>query len=500
MARWCCPASTPTSTRNPGTTSPAARRRRPRDARARHRPSAIRHAGAAARASASRAPRCGGLAPTRAAHGREAAASRRRCGPPPRPTNGATLAGPRASDRRRARSQTCRVIAAANAEEEALAIAVALREALEDAGQDRRAGDARPRARAPRAGRARALERRGRRFRRRRARRYARRRVRAACRRGRARRARAGHAAGAAQASAAAARRGRRRASRTRSRRSSRRCCAARARSPAPPGSRMRSRRSATISTKLHRADPRTRLTPGPVAERRRSGRRRSPTALKPLEAWRGRKQPLADLRRRASRRSSRRCRSERRGDGVAFAGPDGSALAQRVRGDRRQRARRRRGLPRRTIPTCSAPSSPKSPVRRPDRPGVRVRIYGLLEARLQRIDRVVLGGLVEGVWPPETRSDPWLSRPMRRELGLDLPERRISLIGARLRADARRARGRARLSRQARGRADGAVALRAAAGGGRGRDALGGGAAARRALSRHGRASSTAPTPSRGR
>jgi ATP-dependent helicase/nuclease subunit B len=66
--------------------------------------------------------------------------------------------------------------------------------------------------------------------------------------------------------------------------------------------------------------------------------------------------------------------------------------------------------------------------VRRPGLPGVRVRIYGPLEARLQSIDRVVLGGLVEGVWPPETRSDPWLSRPMRHALGLDLPERRISL------------------------------------------------------------------------
>lgn len=60
--------------------------------------------------------------------------------------------------------------------------------------------------------------------------------------------------------------------------------------------------------------------------------------------------------------------------------------------------------------------------------PGVRIRIYGLLEARLQTVDRVVLGSLVEGVWPPETRSDPWLSRPMRQTLGLDLPERRISL------------------------------------------------------------------------
>ena len=66
--------------------------------------------------------------------------------------------------------------------------------------------------------------------------------------------------------------------------------------------------------------------------------------------------------------------------------------------------------------------------VRRPEQPGVRVRIYGPLEARLQHVDRVVLGGLVEGTWPPETRPDPWLSRPMRHTLGLDLPERRISL------------------------------------------------------------------------
>jgi ATP-dependent helicase/nuclease subunit B len=65
--------------------------------------------------------------------------------------------------------------------------------------------------------------------------------------------------------------------------------------------------------------------------------------------------------------------------------------------------------------------------VRRPEG-NVRVRIYGPLEARLQSVDRVVLGGLVEGVWPPETRPDPWLSRPMRHALGLDLPERRIGL------------------------------------------------------------------------
>jgi ATP-dependent helicase/nuclease subunit B len=66
-------------------------------------------------------------------------------------------------------------------------------------------------------------------------------------------------------------------------------------------------------------------------------------------------------------------------------------------------------------------------PVRPPEM-DVRVRIFGPLEARLQSIDRVVLGGLVESVWPPEAHGDPWLSRPMRRSLGLDLPERRIGL------------------------------------------------------------------------
>lgn len=56
------------------------------------------------------------------------------------------------------------------------------------------------------------------------------------------------------------------------------------------------------------------------------------------------------------------------------------------------------------------------------------LRIYGLLEARLTQHDRVILGGLIEGTWPPAPRIDPWLSRPMRYQLGLDLPERRIGL------------------------------------------------------------------------
>jgi ATP-dependent helicase/nuclease subunit B len=66
--------------------------------------------------------------------------------------------------------------------------------------------------------------------------------------------------------------------------------------------------------------------------------------------------------------------------------------------------------------------------VRRPERPGALLQIYGPLESRLMQADRVIVGGLIEGVWPPAPRIDPWLSRPMRHELGLDLPERRIGL------------------------------------------------------------------------
>jgi ATP-dependent helicase/nuclease subunit B len=66
--------------------------------------------------------------------------------------------------------------------------------------------------------------------------------------------------------------------------------------------------------------------------------------------------------------------------------------------------------------------------VRRPEAANVHLKIYGPLEARLTQSDRVIVGGLVEGVWPPTPRVDPWLSRPMRHELGLDLPERRIGL------------------------------------------------------------------------
>ncbi len=48
-----------------------------------------------------------------------------------------------------------------------------------------------------------------------------------------------------------------------------------------------------------------------------------------------------------------------------------------------------------------------------------RLAILGPLEARLERFDRTILGGLNEGTWPAVPPADPWMSRPMRQAFGL---------------------------------------------------------------------------------
>lgn len=57
-----------------------------------------------------------------------------------------------------------------------------------------------------------------------------------------------------------------------------------------------------------------------------------------------------------------------------------------------------------------------------------RIAIWGPLEARLQRRDLMILGGLNEGVWPAPPAEDPFLSRPMRAKLGLPPLDARIGL------------------------------------------------------------------------
>ncbi len=58
-----------------------------------------------------------------------------------------------------------------------------------------------------------------------------------------------------------------------------------------------------------------------------------------------------------------------------------------------------------------------------------RLKILGPIEARFNRFDTVIIGGLNEGVWPTATAADPWMSRPMKKDFGLPLPEVNIGVL-----------------------------------------------------------------------
>lgn len=66
--------------------------------------------------------------------------------------------------------------------------------------------------------------------------------------------------------------------------------------------------------------------------------------------------------------------------------------------------------------------------VRPPQGGHPRLAILGQLEARLQTADLMILSGLNEGVWPALPAPDPWLAPRIRAELGLPGLERRIGL------------------------------------------------------------------------
>lgn len=60
--------------------------------------------------------------------------------------------------------------------------------------------------------------------------------------------------------------------------------------------------------------------------------------------------------------------------------------------------------------------------------PHPTMQIIGPIEARSVQADLVILAGLNEGTWPGAVAHDPWLNRPMRQQVGLLSPERRIGL------------------------------------------------------------------------
>ena len=55
-----------------------------------------------------------------------------------------------------------------------------------------------------------------------------------------------------------------------------------------------------------------------------------------------------------------------------------------------------------------------------------RIAIWGALEARLMSVDTLVIGGLNEGSWPRRAEADRFMSRLMKSGLDLEPPERRI--------------------------------------------------------------------------
>jgi ATP-dependent helicase/nuclease subunit B len=59
----------------------------------------------------------------------------------------------------------------------------------------------------------------------------------------------------------------------------------------------------------------------------------------------------------------------------------------------------------------------------RDDTEHLRIFVWGLLEARLQSAELIVLGGLTESVWPPFADPGAWMNRAMRTLVGLPSPE-----------------------------------------------------------------------------
>jgi ATP-dependent helicase/nuclease subunit B len=195
---------------------------------------------------------------------------------------------------------------------------------------------------------------------------------------------------------------------------------------PRPGTSGLAHALAALRQERLHPADPRARLgrsdidQAGDLIERLR-------VAFAPLEGLDARARPFGDIAAR-HRDVVAALGGDAAGVAAVFAGDDGEALALAFAENAERPVHDDLVVRPADYGELFLAATADRVVRRPVTAGARVRIFGPLEARLQSFDRVVLGGLVEGTWPPETRADPWLSRPMRHDLGLDLPERRIGL------------------------------------------------------------------------
>ncbi|ARS26731.1 double-strand break repair protein AddB [Sphingomonas sp. KC8] len=174
----------------------------------------------------------------------------------------------------------------------------------------------------------------------------------------------------------------------------------------------------AGVTRHLGEGDARERKVRAPAAE----WWGKAVALLEPLEA------AFADAAAPATLIAALRDAASALGGDAAWSGPDGRAAADMIAaletafgdGPARATADDIHRILRQLMETEA--------VRPPQGGHPRISIWGLLEARLQQADLVILGGLNEGTWPAAPSPDPWLAPAARAALGLPGLERRIGL------------------------------------------------------------------------
>ena len=110
------------------------------------------------------------------------------------------------------------------------------------------------------------------------------------------------------------------------------------------------------------------------------------------------------------------------------WSGPAGRAAAELFAAAEPAAALGPGRAPPSSLPSLLEPLLEAVAVRPPYGQHPRIFIWGLLEARLQQADLMILAGLNEGSWPQLPTPDPWLAPRLRHEFGLPSLERRIGL------------------------------------------------------------------------
>ncbi len=111
-----------------------------------------------------------------------------------------------------------------------------------------------------------------------------------------------------------------------------------------------------------------------------------------------------------------------------AWSRPAGRAAAELITGLQAGAGEGPPAISPRAFPAFLQAMADAVAVRPPQGGHPRVFIWGLIEARLQQTDLVILSGLNEGVWPSLPAPDPWLAPAIRAQLGLPGLERRIGI------------------------------------------------------------------------